>query len=102
MLWTCRTYLRGAKGGTTGRSMESGVPNRNIANFQKVGLFLYGLCVDPDYSGPRAGPGGRVRLFSPYMCVSPLVKREERIRRGFCGVRCTEHPLHVGEYVFSV
>lgn len=45
MLWTCRTYLRGAKGGTTGRSMESGVPNRNIANFQKVGLFLYMVCV---------------------------------------------------------
>ena len=22
MLWTCRTYLRGAKGGTTGRSMD--------------------------------------------------------------------------------
>ena len=64
MLWTCRTYLRGAKGGTTGRSMESGVPNRNIANFQKVGLFLYGLCVDPDYSftgdharGRRRRPG---------------------------------------------
>ena len=128
MLWTCRTYLRGAKGGTTGRSMESGVPNRNIANFQKVGLFLYGLCVDPDYSftgdharGRRRRPGAlpAVRALSlVHVCVCVCLalslarsRKEGRESRKVCSVlvRCAvidDRGLIVcaldGEYVFSV